>query len=452
MSDTRKLKILSIGLEKMAADRISAHLPGAELRVIGSVEEFEQILNDMTDETADLIVCGPSFDGLPISEVAQVFRNQAPHAKMYYVPLQRKAIDFKGLIKNGFDEVYVMPADDGLMAQALRAVERDRTGHSQVVYKSVSVKELEPNTKVDFSISIYLPMNKKHVKVVKEGGSIQENQLQKFKDHNVTSLEVEERDLSKFLQYSETHLKKTKSQENLNLAQWEKFRLDVRELFQSLISEGAGDFQQGKTLMQSCQKIISDYVPLKSNMCMNDKMASLQDQNDDSVYGHCGRVATIAAILSHELKIGKPEDLAIAGLFHDLGKVTLPPDLLTKRYSKMSPDERKVYNVFPEESLRILQEKKLVLNDKIRDIILQQCERPDGSGFPSNLPAHKIDPAAQVLCLANELDERLQVRSGKKRLQTIEVLNEIENARAVALDIILAAKKLFNQTSNGKAS
>jgi len=439
-----KLRVLCSGLEPFAYEILRKHLDGAIFNHVANLQEFENVLETLNDAATDLIVCGPVIPELQPSELAQAFRTQAPNVSLFFTPCHQSEIDFKLLTKNGFEDVFVLPADEALLGQALRQVERTRLGTAtRVVYRSVPVMDFEPDTEVNFSVSIFLPMNKKHVKILKQGARIEQAQIEKFKKFSVTSLCIEEAELSKFISYSAVQLKKQNRDAGSSLAGRQKLQSTVRELFRTLTSPAGGDFDDGKSLLENSQKIVSEFVSAKPAQDLYEKLMAGHDASDESVYAHCGRVSTIAALLSMGTQIGTPQDLAIAGLFHDLGKIRLPAELLAKPFEKMNSDEKNQFMRFPEESLNALQEKKMGINAKVRNIILQQCERIDGQGFPKQLREHKIEPEAQLLALADRLDTELMPREGERPPNIEDALKKVEERGGISLTIFSAVRALL---------
>lgn len=439
-----KLRVLFVALEPFAKEVLMKHLsPTCEFTPVNTIQDFEKILETATDGCFDLILCGPTIPDIQPMEMAQAFRTQVPKSVIFFVPCQQGQLDFKSLEKNGFEQVFMLPAEEVLLGEALRKIERENTGSARVTYRSVPVMDFEPDTQVDFSVSIYLPMNKKHVKILKGGSRIEKNQIDKLKQHNMRSVSIDEVELDKFVTYSANQLKKLNKEGSSNIETQRKLQTTVRDLFRSVLCQTEGNFDEGKSLVESSQKIVSEFVNVKSAQTLHESLASDHNQDEDNIYAHSGRVATIASLLSLGTKIGKPEDLAIAGLFHDMGKIKFSQALLEKPYAKMTPDEQKEFAQYPNESLNVLAEKKMGVSPKVRSIILQQCERADAKGFPKQMNLAKIEPEAQLLAVANDLDVLMSVREGEKKMTIEEAFRKIEESGAIGPDTLSAVRSLL---------
>src|SRR5690606_6436056 len=98
---------------------------------------------------------------------------------------------------------------------------------------------------------------------------------------------------------------------------------------------------------------------------------------------------------------------AIAGMLLDVGIADVPPQILAKPLGELSPEERTEYHKHPLHSINLLKKRRLILNDRILAMIEQHHENYDGSGYPKGLAGSEILQEAQLLAIADELDERL---------------------------------------------
>ncbi|MBK7963288.1 MAG: HD domain-containing protein [Bdellovibrionales bacterium] len=126
-------------------------------------------------------------------------------------------------------------------------------------------------------------------------------------------------------------------------------------------------------------------------------------------------VSTLGALLSMGLQIGDPEEVAIAGLLRDVGIAELPLEIQSIPRDSLEANQLKKYMEHPKHSLKILKEKRLLLSERVNDMIAQHHEHFDGTGFPEGKEGRKIVPEAQILAIAEELDDILAVVEGRPR-------------------------------------
>ncbi|PIT99281.1 MAG: hypothetical protein COT74_09745 [Bdellovibrionales bacterium CG10_big_fil_rev_8_21_14_0_10_45_34] len=116
-------------------------------------------------------------------------------------------------------------------------------------------------------------------------------------------------------------------------------------------------------------------------------------------------------------EIGQPEDLAIAGLFHDIGVYGSRDDISIFDLDILSADEQEQYKQHPRRSLNLLKEKRVTVTQTIADIIEKHHERSNGSGFPAQLLANRIPHEAHLLAYADAFAYLTKSRPGKPVLQ-----------------------------------
>jgi response regulator RpfG family c-di-GMP phosphodiesterase len=123
-----------------------------------------------------------------------------------------------------------------------------------------------------------------------------------------------------------------------------------------------------------------------------------------SVSGHSRRVADLARKIALKLNFPATEaqDVMLAGLLHDVGKIGLPDELLSKPVSHMSGDELGLLRKHPVTGQAALM--GLENLRKAGTFIRGHHERWDGQGYPDRLSGLAIPYGARVLAVANDFD------------------------------------------------
>lgn len=154
---------------------------------------------------------------------------------------------------------------------------------------------------------------------------------------------------------------------------------------------------------------------------------------DPYTAGHERRVANIAEGLAARLGIEgeRLRLLRIAATVHDLGKIIVPAELLSKpaRLSEAEFDIVKAHSVAGVELL-----KPAELPDVISEAVLQHHERLDGSGYPSGLTGDEIGEFARVLAVADVVEAMSSHRPYRPALGIDAALEEIELGRGLRYD------------------
>ena len=132
-------------------------------------------------------------------------------------------------------------------------------------------------------------------------------------------------------------------------------------------------------------------------------MGKVVEARDPYTQGHQKGVATIATLIAREL--GLPEDevdgVEVAALVHDVGKLTVPAEILSKP-GRLSDIELSLVKEHSQAGCDIL--KDIDFEWPVADIVLQHHERMDGSGYPNGVLGDEISMAARILMVADVIE------------------------------------------------
>ncbi len=150
------------------------------------------------------------------------------------------------------------------------------------------------------------------------------------------------------------------------------------------------------------------------------------ETTDDQTYHHSLNVAVIGYSLGKWIGMSKADlnQLALAGILHDVGKLTIPSGVLNKtgkltdtEFAMVKSHVKKGYNILKEQNLDI----------RIKEACLLHHERCDGSGYPFQVKADKITPFAKILAIADVYDAMTSSRSYRKGLCPFDVIKTFDN-------------------------
>lgn len=159
---------------------------------------------------------------------------------------------------------------------------------------------------------------------------------------------------------------------------------------------------------------------LKTNFVTSIKIFStLIEMRGGNLAGHSRRVADLCRRLAQKLGMdGKlAQEVFVAGLLHEIGKVGFADELLRTPVAMMTPAQLDLYRkhiVQAEQVLMPLQDLR-----GAAEIICGQFERYDGTGFPEKLSAGSIPVGARILALASDYDS-MQIGTLTQRRLTPE--------------------------------
>ncbi len=154
-------------------------------------------------------------------------------------------------------------------------------------------------------------------------------------------------------------------------------------------------------------------------------LAAAIDARDPSTLGHSARVAVTSAIIGREIGLAKEdlEELEIACLFHDVGKLKTPDAILLKSDTLNSAEYDEMRR-HPEAGVIIL-ERAQVLRKYIPSI-RHHHEYYNGQGYPDGLRGDTIPLFAAIISIADAFDAMTSARSYKAPLSVSDALRELQ--------------------------
>jgi PAS domain S-box-containing protein/putative nucleotidyltransferase with HDIG domain len=162
--------------------------------------------------------------------------------------------------------------------------------------------------------------------------------------------------------------------------------------------------------------------------------------------GHQKRVASLATAIATLLELGKEQINAvrIAGLVHDIGKMSIPAEILSKP-TLLTPFERKYVEQHAESGYQILS--RIQFPWPIAHIVHQHHERLDGSGYPRKLKSEDIMIEAKILAVADVVEAMMSHRPYRAALGIEAAIDEITRYRGVKFDssVVDACIALFRE-------
>lgn len=155
-----------------------------------------------------------------------------------------------------------------------------------------------------------------------------------------------------------------------------------------------------------------------------DMLHCLRGMNDET-YIHSVNVALICNTLARWLNFGKKdiETATLSGLLHDIGKLTMPKELMLKS-DKLTKEELDTLRTHAIESYNILKDKDVSIHVKMS--AMMHHERCDGSGYPMGIKGAQIDRFAKIVMIADVYDAMTSARVYRGALCPFEVLSMFE--------------------------
>jgi len=148
---------------------------------------------------------------------------------------------------------------------------------------------------------------------------------------------------------------------------------------------------------------------------------------------HARKVSKLSTAVGSAMGLSNVEvdELKIAGEYHDIGKVAISSDILSKK-GKLTDFELKELKRHPELSYNILS----TVNEygPIAEIVLSHHERWDGKGYPGGLKGEEIPLQSRIMMVVDDYDAMTNDRSYRKALSKEEAIRELQNRAGTKFD------------------
>jgi putative two-component system response regulator len=162
-------------------------------------------------------------------------------------------------------------------------------------------------------------------------------------------------------------------------------------------------------------------------------VSSTVEIRDPYTAGHQQRVADLAQAIAKEMRL--PEEqiqgIGMAGLIHDLGKIAVPAEILTKP-GKLSEIEFALIKLHPQAGYDII--KEIEFPWPIARIVVEHHERINGSGYPNGLSGEEMLQESRILAVADVVEAMASHRPYRAALGLDIALEEISKNKGILYD------------------
>ena len=173
-------------------------------------------------------------------------------------------------------------------------------------------------------------------------------------------------------------------------------------------------------------------------------ISKITELRDPYTSGHQIRVAKLASAIAREMKLSenKIEAVHIASLVHDIGKINVPQEILSKP-GILTDLEIRMIQIHPQAGYSILSE--IDFPWSIAEIVREHHEHVDGSGYPQGLKADEISIEARIICVADVIEAMSSHRPYRAVLGLKEAVQEITDNEGVLYDrdVVRVCKKVI---------
>lgn len=161
-------------------------------------------------------------------------------------------------------------------------------------------------------------------------------------------------------------------------------------------------------------------------------LLNMLEQRDRRAAEHAFRVAELASTigLRMDLPAVKLARLRLAALLHDVGKLSVPEEVLTKP-GPLTEDEWQRIKYHPEYAFQMIASS---VHPEVAETVLKHCERMDGKGYPRGREADEIPTLARIILVADAYDAMLSPRPYRLPFSVGEALGNLTEGAGTQFD------------------
>jgi putative nucleotidyltransferase with HDIG domain len=175
-------------------------------------------------------------------------------------------------------------------------------------------------------------------------------------------------------------------------------------------------------------------------------LVSASESRDPYTAGHQKKSADVAIAIAMEMGLAqdKIDGIRMAGIIHDIGKLSIPAEILSKP-KKLTEIEFSLIKEHARSGYEML--KDVEYPWPLAEIVYQHHERMNGSGYPRNLKGSEILMESRILAVADVVEAMASHRPYRPNLGIEAALEEIEKNKGILYDDTVAdtCLKLFRE-------
>jgi len=195
------------------------------------------------------------------------------------------------------------------------------------------------------------------------------------------------------------------------------------------------------------KKLSNSYLQLQQSLDeIVHAMSLTLEERDPYTAGHQRRTAELSLAIAREMGLSEHQKkgLQMAGLIHDMGKISVPGEILSKP-GRLNDAELQLIKRHPQVAYDILNQ--IDFPWSVDKIVLQHHEKLDGSGYPQGLLGAEILLESKILCVADVMETMETHRPYRPSLGREVALEEISKNRGILYDaeVVDACIRLFRE-------
>ncbi|MCP3932997.1 MAG: HD domain-containing protein [Bacteroidetes bacterium] len=227
------------------------------------------------------------------------------------------------------------------------------------------------------------------------------------------------------------------------------------DLLETIVQERTAELTQLNNKLQqeieerklTQKKLNHSYLLLQQSLDeLVNAMSLTLEERDPYTAGHQRRTTDLSLAIAREMGLPEHEvkGLQMAGLIHDMGKISVPVEILSKP-GRLNDAELQLIKRHPQVAYDILNQ--IDFPWSVDQIVLQHHEKINGTGYPQGLSGEDILLEARILCVADVVETMETHRPYRPSLGRDAALEEIHKNRGILYDsdVVDACLRLFQE-------
>lgn len=266
-----------------------------------------------------------------------------------------------------------------------------------------------PGSVLPFDVFVRLPVSSRVILYRREGSALEQEKFDQASERQLNFF-VQRSDYERYLEYV--------ANEFLTLVGQSHDRARMREVAGRVLTNAIAQNtpHEAKELMHNLGHVVGRFVREMAadgadggRQQLFLKFARLAEAGTD-FQRHPLNVASITVIISLGVGIHDQKtlvEIALAALMHDVGLTQLPVSVINEahRFRELGTVSRALLKLHPQGAIDLLWNRGIQVSKLMEQIILQHHEEYSGMGYPRGLSGDAVHPLAQVLRVADDLDE-----------------------------------------------
>jgi putative nucleotidyltransferase with HDIG domain len=252
----------------------------------------------------------------------------------------------------------------------------------------------------EMEYEIFIRISKfKYIKIAHTGGKLSQDKIKAFREKSVTHMYIRQQDFAKLVGFTLLVSKAVSASGQVNAVKKMRFLQYTGEMIMQQAYVAGTD----EALFRNAKDFLTTSLDVLTEDEETFTLLNLLSNHTDYLYAHSLGVSTFSVLIAKQLGWHSPQTLfklAFAGLFHDIGKKEIPPEILAKSRSTLTQQERALLESHTTRGMEILQSLKTAPSEVIQ-VAYEHHEDVLGQGFPQALNKLKIHPFSLVVSVAN---------------------------------------------------